>query len=400
MTTFDELADLVPRSPWVEIDWPALLDAIAPLRELEATPQDPIHHAEGNVWIHTRMVCDELRRLPDFEAADDARRFVLFYAALLHDVAKPPCTVVHEDGRVSSAGHSRRGAVDARVLLWRAGVPFELRERIARIVQHHQMPFFAVKGERSGRSPECIVRRLASEVSLRELATVAEADARGRVCADGGETLVNIELFRLMAEEDGCLDGPRSFPDAATRVAYFRGNGSISADYPFHTEPGSRVTLLSGLPASGKDTWVAENARGRAVLSFDAARAELGVRHGTDAAGAAVHLVGERAKHLLRRQEPFVWNATHLSEESRQRTLDLLYRYGAEVEIVYLEAPESVIRRRNRGRDTTLTDAAIDRMLHHWEVPSAREAHAVRYLVDEGDHSQRRRQAPQNRQRS
>lgn len=400
MTMFDELAGLVPSSPWAEIDWGALLEAIPALRALATTPQDPIHHAEGDVWTHTRMALDELRRLAAFEEGDESRRFVLFYAALLHDVAKPPCTVVQEDGRVTSAGHSRRGAVDARVLLWRAGVPFELRERIARIVQHHQMPFFAVKGDRSGRSPECIMRRLASDVSLRELATVAEADARGRVCADGGETLVNIELFRLMAEEDGCLDGPRTFPDAATRVAYFRGNGSISPDYPFHAETGSRVTLLSGLPASGKDTWVAEHAQGRMVLSFDAARAELGVRHGTDAAGAAVHLVGERAKHLLRREEPFVWNATHLSEESRQRTLDLLYRYGAEVEIVYLEAPEAVIRRRNRDRDTTLTDAAIDRMLHHWEVPSAREAHAVRYLVDEGDAAQRRRQAPKARQRA
>jgi predicted kinase len=399
MTTFNDLAGLVPNSPWAEVDWAALLESIPALRALAVTPQDPIHHAEGDVWTHTRMVVDELRRLADFETADENRRFVLFYAALLHDVAKPPCTVVHEDGRVSSAGHSRRGAVDVRVLLWRAGVPFDVRERVARIVQHHQMPFFAVKGDRSGRSPECIVRRLASEVSLRELATVAEADARGRVCADGGETLVNIELFRLMAEEDGCLDGPRAFPDAATRVAYFRGNGAISPDYPFHVEFGSRVTVLSGLPAAGKDTWSAENARGRAVLSFDAARAELGVRHGTDAAGGAAHLVIERAKGLLRRQEPFVWNATHLSEESRQRTLDLLYRYGAEVEIVYLEEPEDVIRRRNRDRDTTLTDAAIDRMLHHWEVPCDREAHEVYHLVGGTDCGERRRrgQAPAHR---
>lgn len=83
----------------------------------------------------------------------------------------------------------------------------------------------------------------------------------------------------------------------------------------------------------------------------------------------------------MRAKTPFIWNATHLSEQMRGKTLDLLFRYGAEVELVYLESDERTIRARNSARDTTLNNAAIDKMVHRWEVPSTREAHVVRYEI-------------------
>ena len=42
-----------------------------------------------------------------------AEREVVFAAALLHDVAKPLCTKVEFDGRVTSRGHSVRRRVMA-----------------------------------------------------------------------------------------------------------------------------------------------------------------------------------------------------------------------------------------------------------------------------------------------
>jgi predicted kinase len=65
----------------------------------------------------------------------------------------------------------------------------------------------------------------------------------------------------------------------------------------------------------------------------------------------------------------------------RSRTLDLLYGYGAQVEIVYLERPEEEIMRRNQRRDTSLRNDDIRRMLFKWEVPLPTEAHRVRYEV-------------------
>ena len=68
-------------------------------------------------------------------------------------------------------------------------------------------------------------------------------------------------------------------------------------------------------------------------------------------------------------------------DEDLSRTLDLLYAYGAQVEIVYLESPEPVVKRRNTQRDGTLSNAALDQMLRRWEVPVPAEAHQVRYEI-------------------
>ncbi len=376
---FDELQKLMPTDAGQGIDWAGLLELLPDLAQLGETPQDPIWHAEGNVWTHTRMVCERLVEMPEFQQADADRRFVLFYACLLHDIGKPACTETTPEGRVTSVGHSRRGAIDTRVLLWRGGVPFDLREQICRIIATHQLPFYAIQGDRSGNDAEFLVRKLSWEVCVRDLVTVAKADTLGRICAEPSEALVNTELFAELAREEGCFDAPRAFPDAHTRMRYFETEGKISPDHAFFAEPGSQVTVLSGLPASGKDTWVQKHAGGRAVVSFDDAREELGVKYGTDAAGAAVHLVIDRAKELLRKKAPFVWNATNLSRQMRKKTLDLLYAYGAEVEIVYLESDEKAIKRRNTKRDTSLSNAAIDKMLYKWEVPLPSEAHEVGY---------------------
>jgi len=70
-------------------------------------------------------------------------------------------------GEIGQPGHSRRGAVDVRALLWRAGVPFRLREDVCRIVAAHQVPFFAFDSSR-GESPEFIARRLSWSLAFTE----------------------------------------------------------------------------------------------------------------------------------------------------------------------------------------------------------------------------------------
>ncbi|MNH24640.1 hypothetical protein D3C79_845890 [compost metagenome] len=89
----------------------------------------------------------------------------------------------------------------------------------------------------------------------------------------------------------------------------------------------------------------------------------------------------DKAKALLRRREPFVWNSTHLSQQMRKKTLDLLYSYDADVQLVYLEQSERELMRRNARRDTTLRNKDIERMYFRWEVPTPVEADRVEYQV-------------------
>jgi predicted kinase len=116
-------------------------------------------------------------------------------------------------------------------------------------------------------------------------------------------------------------------------------------------------------------------------VSYDDAREELGLRHGKNE-GRVSDLAIDKAKDLLRAKKSFIWNATHLGPLSRQKTLDLLFAYNAQVEVVYLERPRAALLARNSKRDTSLNNKMLQAMLLKWEPPLPTEAHAVRYLVD------------------
>lgn len=374
--SYTDLIPLVP-APHGTIDWPLWCDALPALRLLDSTPQDPIYHAEGDVGRHTRMVVQALLADPAYAQAEPERRFVLFFAALLHDIAKPATTRIDElSGRVSQPGHSRKGAVDARIWLWTAGTPFALREAICRLISHHQTPFFAFTSKQ-GHPPERIARCLSWELALPELVALARADMTGRHYAGQAGCLADIELFELLAREDGCWEGPKAVVNAHTRLMYARG-GELHLDTPLFQNPGSEVIVMSGLPASGKDTWVRQHARDWPVVSFDQAKAALGLQHGENDGLAAHHAI-DQAKALLRQQAPFVFNATHLSQQMRDKTLNLLFAYQAQVRLVYLEVPRRTLLSRNQQRDTSLRNSALLNMLHRWELPGPVEAHRVDY---------------------
>lgn len=370
---------LVPTSGALP-DFQACLDAFPVLEHAKTTPQEPKYHGEGDVWTHTCMVVEELLQLPDYVQASRQDQIMLFLASLLHDVSKYSTTVIDPiTGAIGQPGHSSRGAIDSRILLWDAGAPFFLREAVCRMIAVHQLPFYLMGAWRGKQSPELIIRSLSWQLNLRQLAALAEADMRGRVCADKQVSLDNIELFRELARQEQCYEQPRAFADAHTRVHYFRG-ANVHPDYALFQEPGSKVTVMCGLPASGKDTWVQQHRPKQPVVSFDDARAELGLAHGKNEGQVAHHAI-DKAKALLRAQSPFVWNATHLSKQMRDKTLDLLYAYGAEVEVVYLERPREELLKRNSRRDTSLSNKTLEAMTLRWEVPLPTEAHQVTYAV-------------------
>lgn len=154
------MSDNLPRCPgaphWA-VDWDALEAECGWLRGLRGCGQDAENHGEGDVATHTRMVCEALASLPAWRGLDEGPRRVLFAAALLHDVAKPATRRVEPDGDVHFPHHARRGAILARAILWRRGVPFGVREQVCALVRHHLKPFFLIED----RDP----RRRALEVS-------------------------------------------------------------------------------------------------------------------------------------------------------------------------------------------------------------------------------------------
>lgn len=359
-----------PAPPDYAVPWDAL-QCLDWVRALEPCPQDAIHHAEGNVWIHTRMVLETLAALPQYRALSEDDRRAVYLACLLHDVAKPHTTRVEPDGRISAKGHSRAGELLARRLLWEAGAPFALREQVCGLVRNHQIPFYLIERDDA--------QKVASEVSLAcradLLALVAEADIRGRVCQDLPKILDSIELFRTFCQEEGCYDRPRAFPSAHTRVVYFRSEGR-APDVPVFDDTKAEMVMMSGLPGAGKDTFVRQNLGALPVVSLDELRVEMEV-DATDNQGAVLQLGKERLREHLRRGERFVYNATNLNRQRRAAILGLAADYNARVHIVYCEAPRELLLAQNRARAGRVPEAVIRRMSERWEVPGLSEAHQV-----------------------
>src|SRR5688572_24864805 len=113
----DPIFPAFPEPPDYRVDWDQLLQTYPWLQSLDGCPQDPIHHAEGDVFIDTRMVAEVLAADSEWQALDDTHRDALFAAALLHDISKPETTKV-EDGRITSKGHAWKGALRAQHLLY------------------------------------------------------------------------------------------------------------------------------------------------------------------------------------------------------------------------------------------------------------------------------------------
>ncbi|HEY8504274.1 MAG TPA: AAA family ATPase [Gemmataceae bacterium] len=366
-----------PQPPDWKIDWPAL-DSLSWLRDMQGCPQNPVRHAEGDVWTHVHMVCEAMAALPAWRELPAPEREVLFAAALLHDVAKPACTRVDPaTGQISSRGHAWKGAIRARQILWRRGVPFAPREQVAALVRHHLVPFYLID--------HADPRRLAVEVSQTarcdHLAILAEADARGRVCPDPEHLLNQIDLFRQTCEELGCARGPYPFASDHARFLFFR-DPARQPDSPAYEEFTSRVVLLSGLPGAGKDFWLRRNMPGATVVALDALRAELKVPPGDpEGQGRVLSLAREQSRELLRAGRPFVWNATNLSRHVRGECVRLFADYNAHVRIVYVEAPYERLLAQNRSRRRRVPERVIERLLDRWEVPDRCEAHQVEWVV-------------------
>src|SRR5688572_26379064 len=123
--------------------WASLEQEFKWVADMKGVIQDSIHHAEGDVAIHTQKVLEALESLPDFQKFDDQTKEMLWAAALLHDVEKRSTTVVEENGRITSRGHAKKGEFTTREILFReVPTPFFLREKICALVRHHGLPLW------------------------------------------------------------------------------------------------------------------------------------------------------------------------------------------------------------------------------------------------------------------
>lgn len=369
---------LSPTPPDFALDWDAVVAMFPWLETLRGCRQNPVFHAEGDVFTHTRMVSEALARDEAWRALDPTQRGMLFASALLHDIGKPPTTEIVE-GRIKAPGHARKGAHMANQILYQdwngpQRIPLDVRRRVVALVRYHGIPLFLLENP----SLQRVVIKSSLAAPNSHIATLARADIGGRICPDADDLYERTALFEEYCAEQACLDTPFIFPSDHTRFVYFR-TEDRSPLVEAYDDTKSEVVLMSGLPGAGKDTWLRENLPGWPAVSLDAIRGELDVDP-AEPQGPVVDRAHELARGYLRDGVNFVWNATNVTLQMRRMLIDFFASYNARVRIVYVETPWPELVRRNKTRSRPVPDSVLNKLAEKLEVPDLSEAHQVEWV--------------------
>lgn len=347
---------------------------------LKETEQDPIWHAEGNVFIHTNMVVqalwdDELFLILDLDRQED-----LTWVAFLHDIGKASCTQTI-DGRVRSHGHSMKSYRTAsKILVGIKNLNVMRRNRILNLIKFHGRPHFFTS-DKVNSNPEIVIAVQSKLCKIKDLYLIAKADRNGRVSLEDPLSLENLELYKSVAEELNCWDKPYEFANANQYHLAHRGKTNTFLYVPYQNQNyNSHVLMLSGLPGAGKD-WFIENvysAGKHIIISLDAIRKEFGVKP-TQNQGQVIQEAKKRFKHALANGEDLILNATNLTYNIRRNWLGIAKDYNSCTSITYIEPKLSLVKERNENRDHPVPENVWFKMLNKLEIPQPFEADNVSF---------------------
>jgi poly(A) polymerase len=184
----------------------AIATVMPELLPMRGCPQPPNYHAEGDVWVHTRLALERLQS-PDFAAEWPGRRpdAEVIFGVLLHDVAKPVTITTperHGTDRIRFNGHDHVGARMARELCERLKLsqfPRESEwhidaERLSWLVAHHLL---LIHGDIAEMKNATIERYFFADPRAGEqLLMVMWADGMATVPASGTPDLSNYRAMR------------------------------------------------------------------------------------------------------------------------------------------------------------------------------------------------------------
>jgi predicted kinase len=295
---------------------------------------------------------------------------LLIFTALFHDAGKPQTTRLDPvTGRIQSPKHAIKGEHRARHVLRDLDCDLTTREEISQLVRYHGRPAFLL--ERS--SPQHEVISLSWLVSNKLLYLFALADTRGRATSSMSRPEENLHYWKLMAEESSCFEQPYAFANAQARFQFYR-QANADLHYVPHEEYRCNVTLMSGLPGSGKDTWLARNRSELPIVSLDDIRGHLDVE-ATDNQGQVIQEAKDQCRELLRAGKSFAFSATNLIRQTRTRWIDLFADYKARVAAVYVEPRFETIFSQNKQRQRPVPENVIRELASKVEPPNWTECH-------------------------
>ncbi len=300
--------------------WGCVLDLFS---QFDKTLQDPEWHAEGNLFIHTQCVLNEMYKILQTEAKHltSDEKLSLTFAAVLHDIGKPLVTKSKEINglmRIVSPHHERRGCSYLAYRLLDLDLPYTVVQQILRLVAYHHQPRRLVL-HNAQRNDYYHLARL---VDVELLFYLAKADILGRSCPDKQTQCDWIDLFRVFCEEytlfgkkDPYEEWKHVFNTELTHLSpesrdavlgygiqdfeaglIFTPEEAIARRYPY-LQDFPQLVVMSGPSGSGKTTWIQNHLKDYQVISLDNLREQYGKHKSSQEHNS---LILSKAKDMLK----------------------------------------------------------------------------------------------------
>jgi len=359
--------------PNEEINWVGIVDRFNFPEELNKCGQDPNFHSEGDVWTHTKMVVVELVNNEIWKQLDEGTRNILFASALLHDIGKP-LQAKAKEGNINS-NHAVKGTRLARELMYDSRkpdyleTPTVIREAICNMILLHMIPYYFLDNT----SPIRTAYSSSYFTNNDLLCLLAISDINGRIVTDkvSDDGMERVDLFRELCEEHNCLKNPKEFPSDNARFRYFFEHKG-SPNYDYYEEEKSTVTMMCGLPAVGKTTYL-EKAN-QPIVSLDQIRLDLKLKHGKNE-GKVCYEARKQMRIFMRKSEDFIFDSTNTIKGIREQWIRFLRGYGCKIKIHYLERPFEDILKNNYERENPTPEKAVEKKMRNIDPPSLLECH-------------------------
>lgn len=371
--------DLFDKKTWLP-DWEKIF-SIKEFKDMKNCEQSKIWHAEGNVDVHTKMVCQSMYSLllnrENIEPSDNDYYIMMMSAAICHDLGKPSTTKFDkEKGDFSTKCHGQVGANITRKLFY--DEDFELREKVCYMVRWHMtLHHIFDKEEKATRK---MIQLSHGRVSVKDMLILNICDSLGSKNKFENEAFLTDKENRIKSLAIGlnCYETPYKFNNEYDKIRFFHFKDKLFPEgYSLPSDYGQfTMYVMIGIPGSGKSYYIENNLKDVVQVSRDLIRSEMGIPgekpQGTKKQEKQVtELFIERMLECCKNKQDFVIDNTNVRKMYRDTYTDIAMKFMPKIVYIYVEAPSLDVNKSRRNGMMPL--GVIDNMWNQFDFPELTE---------------------------
>lgn len=379
------------------------------LEKMIETEQDPEWHSEGNVFIHTQMVIDEVYHLFDQYSFSNSDKFILIMSAIFHDIGKFHTSKWSDlpTGRhLTARNHEYEGLSYLFYRFLEEDMTDYERNAILELVGYHQKPkLLIVKNKTDLWSFKLLTENIAGYLFY----YFEVADMKGRICKDKETQLNYLEEFKMFCEEYDCFHTKSNINEELKNLFISNFNEKDEKALSFLIGKAKKqlndneiidpITLYSkyfeqknnhgvfylmcGISGSGKTTTV-EKIKSEttisAVIELDELRKQYKQKSNNrkEIDGKVRQDAKELIKRHLANKDNIIFDACNHRKDFRDILFSLAEEYFAKTVLVFVETPLNQCIKNDRDRSVrTLGSDIITKQRDVFQFPERYEANEI-----------------------